>query len=69
MSYAVRVHDAGHPVAEMTSYELRDLRRNLEQALDRLPESDPERARLRSRLDAVEAEEDERQRAMGHPIL
>jgi hypothetical protein len=54
-----------HPLHALTTYELRDYRRDLEQAIaffDRQAPVPPARAQLRARLDAVLAEQDERAR-------
>jgi hypothetical protein len=52
-----------HPLPALTTYELRDYRRELEQAIaffDRQTPVPPARAQLRARLDAVLAEQNER---------
>jgi hypothetical protein len=54
-----------HPLAQLTTYELRDYRRKLESALaffDRKDPVPPARGRLQTALDAVLAEQDERAR-------
>jgi hypothetical protein len=54
-----------HPLPALTTYELRDYRRELEQAigfLDRQAPVPPARARLQARLDDVIAEQDDRSR-------
>jgi hypothetical protein len=54
-----------HPLYALTTYELRDYRRELEQAIaffDRQAPVPPAGAQLRARLDAVLAEQDERAR-------
>jgi hypothetical protein len=54
-----------HPLHAMTTYELRDYRRQLEQAIAFFDKQDPvppARHRLQTRLDAVLAEQDERVR-------
>ncbi len=60
-----------HAVAEMTTYELTGYRRNLERALSgEVSEDGPTRAQLQTRLDAVLAEQDERERIRhGHGPL
>ena len=49
-----------HPVPALTTYELRNYRRELEHALKTLPEQAAVRALLRQRLDEVLAEQDSR---------
>ena len=51
-----------HAVAEMTTYELAGYRRNLERGLAVITEDGATRDVLRSRLDMVVAEQDERAR-------
>ena len=54
-----------HPLPAMTTYELRDYRRELERAIaffDSQTSVPPARARLQARLDDVIAEQDERAR-------
>jgi hypothetical protein len=52
-----------HPLHEMTTYELRDYRKQLERALkDGVTGQAPTAARLREQLAAVLAEEQDRQR-------
>ena len=54
-----------HPLYAMTTYELSEHRRQLEQAIglfDRQPPVPPARARLQARLDDVIAEQDDRRR-------
>lgn len=54
-----------HPLPAMTTYELRDYRRQLESAIaffDRQDPVPPARIRLRASLDAVLREQDERAR-------
>jgi hypothetical protein len=54
-----------HPIHAMTTYELRDYRRQLERAIasfDTKNPVPPARGRLQAKLDAVAAEEDERVR-------
>ncbi|MGH3201404.1 MAG: hypothetical protein ACRDP5_05025 [Streptosporangiaceae bacterium] len=57
-----------HPLNAMTSYELRDYRRELEQALaffGRQAPVPPARDQLQARLDEVLAEQDDRRRLTG----
>ena len=57
-----------HPLAALTTYELRDYRRELETAIalcDRQTSAPPARARLQARLDDVVAEQDDRTRLAG----
>ena len=49
-----------HPTSQLTTFELRDYRRDLEHAIRNLPEHDATRARLRARLDEVLAEQEAR---------
>ena len=59
------VNPPKHPLHAMTTYELRDYRRELERAIaffDRQASVPPARAELRTRLDDVVAEQDERAR-------
>jgi hypothetical protein len=61
----VTVDQPKHPLHALTTYELRDYRRQLEQAVsffDRQDPVPPARARLQARLDDVLAEQDERVR-------
>jgi hypothetical protein len=54
-----------HPLTMLTTFELRDYRRDLERAIaffDRQDPVPPARNRLQARLDAVIAEQDERAR-------
>jgi hypothetical protein len=54
-----------HPLPALTTYELRDYRRQLETAIaffDRKNPVPPTRDQLQARLDAVLAEQDERAR-------
>lgn len=54
-----------HPLPAMTTYELRDYRRQLESAIaffDRQDPVPPARQRLQAKLDDVLAEQDERTR-------
>ena len=54
-----------HPLPALTTYEIRDHRRELEQAIaffDRQTPVPPARARLQARLDDVLAEQEERAR-------
>ncbi len=61
----VTVDPPKHPLHAMTTYELRDYRRQLESALaffDRQDPVPPARDRLQAALDAVVAEQDDRAR-------
>jgi hypothetical protein len=54
-----------HPTAQMTTFELREYRRQLESAIaffDRTDPVPPARGDLQTRLDAVIAEQDDRAR-------
>jgi hypothetical protein len=52
---------------QLTTYELRDYRRELEHALKTLPEHAPVRALLRERLAEVIAEQDTRHQQAHRP--
>jgi len=61
----VTVDQPEHPLHALTTYELRDYRRELETAIaffDRQSSVPPARARLQARLDDVVAEQDDRRR-------
>lgn len=61
----VTVEPPEHPLPALTTFELRDFRRDLERAIaffDRQDPVPPARARLQARLDDVLAEQDERAR-------
>jgi hypothetical protein len=61
----VTVNPPKHPLQALTTYELRDYRRELETAIaffDRQSSAPPARARLQARLDDVVAEQDDRRR-------
>ena len=54
-----------HPLPTLTTFELRDYRRELERAIaffDKNPPVPPARAALQARLDDVIAEQDDRRR-------
>jgi hypothetical protein len=51
-----------HPLPALTSYELRDYRRELERAIKRISPDAPVQAALRAKLNAVLAEQDDRAR-------
>jgi hypothetical protein len=58
-----------HPLHAMTTYELRDYRRDLERAIaffDRQTPVPPARDRLQAKLDDVIAEQDDRTRLAAH---
>jgi hypothetical protein len=50
-----------HPLPALTSYELRDYRRQLERAIQGISPDAPVQA-VRAKLDAVKAEQDDRAR-------
>jgi len=54
--------EPAHPVAALTTYELRDYRGQLERALRKLPAHAEVRALIRRKLDDVLAEQDSRAR-------
>lgn len=59
------VEQPKHPLTQLTTYELRDYRRDLEKAIaffDRQDPVPPARDRLQAKLDAVTAEQDDRAR-------
>jgi hypothetical protein len=59
----VNVEPPKHPTAQMTTFELRDYRRQLESAVSFFDKKDPvppARRRLQARLDDVIAEQNER---------
>jgi uncharacterized protein involved in exopolysaccharide biosynthesis len=51
-----------HPIPALTTYELRDYRRDLERAIQGIVPSAPIQADLRRKLDAVIAEQEDRAR-------
>jgi len=60
---APRVEQPNHPLHALTTYELKDYRRQLERAVDFFGSQDPVppvRADLQAALDAVIAEQDDR---------
>ena len=62
------VNQPKHPLPCLTTYELRDYRRDLETAIaffDRQTPVPPTRNRLQAMLDDVIAEQDDRQRLSG----
>jgi hypothetical protein len=52
----------GHPVEALATFELRDLRRDLDAALTRTAADDPMQVVLQGKLRAVIAEQEERAR-------
>lgn len=52
----------GYRLEALATFELRDLRRDLDDALSQTPAGDPERGILQDRLRAVIAEQEERAR-------
>jgi len=65
----VIVDQPKHPLHAMTTYELRDYRRDLERAIaffNRQAPVPPARDRLQARLDDVIAEQDDRARLATH---
>ena len=58
----VTVQPPKHPLHALTSYELRDYRRDLEHAIKAISPDAPVQADLRARLDAVIAEQGDRAR-------
>ena len=55
-----------HALHALTSYELRDYRRDLEHAIKGISADAPVQADLRRRLDAVIAEQEDRARPSAH---
>jgi hypothetical protein len=69
MSAEPTIAEPKHPLHAMTSYELRDHRRDLERAIaffDRQTPVPPARGRLQATLDDVIAEQDDRARLATH---
>ena len=56
----VTIPQPPHPLHALTTYELRDYRRELEHALHSLPADTPARGPLQERLDSALAEQDAR---------
>ncbi len=54
------VAEPEHPLDQLTTWELRDYRRDLEHVLAATPADAPARAQLTARLAAVVAEQDDR---------
>ena len=54
------VSEPQHPLGQLTTWELRDYRHDLEHCLAALPARGPARAQLTARLAAVVAEQDDR---------
>jgi hypothetical protein len=52
-----------HPIHALTTYELKDYRRELERAIAGIAPNAPVQADLKRRLDEVLAEQEQRQRA------
>ena len=61
-SDAVTVDQPKHPLYALTTFELRDYRRNLERAIKGISPGAPVQAVLQRKLDAVVAEQDDRAR-------
>jgi len=58
----VTVEQPKHPVHALTTYELRDYRRDLEHAIKGIPAEAPVQADLHRKLDEVLAEQEDRAR-------
>jgi hypothetical protein len=58
----VPVTSPKHPLPALTSYELRDYRRDLERAIKGISPGAPVQAALRAKLNAMLAEQDDRAR-------
>jgi hypothetical protein len=54
------IHPPAHPLYALTTYELRDYRRDLERAISGFAPGDPAGAELRGRLEEVLAEQESR---------
>lgn len=61
-SEAVTVDQPKHPLHALTTFELRDYRKHLEQAIKGISPEAPVQSVLRTKLDAVIAEQDEREK-------
>jgi hypothetical protein len=57
-----RLTSPKHPLPELTTYELRNYRRDLEHAIEGISPDAPVQANLRAKLDAVLAEQRDRAR-------
>jgi hypothetical protein len=57
---SVNIPPPGHPLYALTTYELRDYRRELERAITEASPGDPLQADLRGRLGDVLAEQESR---------
>jgi hypothetical protein len=55
-----------HPLHALTSYELRNYRRDLEHAIKTIAPDAPVQADLRRKLDAVTAEQEDRAKLAAH---
>ena len=55
-----------HPLHALTSYELRNYRRDLEHAIKHIASGAPVQADLRRKLDAVIAEQEDRAKLAAH---
>jgi hypothetical protein len=62
-SDAVTVNQPKHPLYSLTTFELRDYRRDLERAIKGIDDDAPVQSVLRSKLDAVLAEQASREEA------
>jgi hypothetical protein len=61
-----------HPTSQLTTYELRDYRRELEHALKTLPDHVTVRAQLQAKLAEVLAEQESRsqqRKHIGHDLI
>jgi hypothetical protein len=57
------VEQPKHPIPALTTYELRDYRRDLERAIKGISSDAPVQADLKRRLDEVIGEQEQRQKA------
>ena len=62
----VAVQPPKHPLHALTSYELRNYRRDLEHAIKTISPGAPVQADLRRELDAVTAEQEDRAKLAAH---
>lgn len=56
-----------HKMAACTTFELRNYRQELEEALAEIPAGSPDQATLKTALAEVVAEQDSRRSMVGHP--
>ena len=66
MPAEIAVAPPAHPLPQLTTFELRDYRRDLETAIARIGAHDPASPALQARLDAVIAEQESRAKLTAH---